>query len=74
MLHPDTIRSQRAQGMCESRVWRGPRAGKACLFRARWKRRHAVVVDGGMRVCGIHARAYTRESLVEIGTPGWAAA
>lgn len=72
MLSDGVHRAQRAQGLCESKVWRGPRADQPCRNRSRWKRRRTAPTDQGIRVCGVHARAYTVASLVPIGTPGWA--
>jgi len=66
-----SVQMQRSLGLCESRIWRGPRQGLMCRFRARWRRVSAVIVDADFRVCGNHARAYLPESLVEIGSEGW---
>ena len=66
-----SVRRQRSLGLCESRIWHGPRQGLMCRFRARWRRVSATLTDPGIRVCGTHARAYLPESLVEIGSEGW---
>ncbi len=66
--------AQRGQGLCEAFVRTGPRRWSSCLFAARLKRLNDAPTDQGLRVCGTHARAFTRDSLVEIGSPGWAEA
>jgi hypothetical protein len=58
---------QRSQGLCEMPLCRGPYQGRACRYRARWERLGGFP-DAGLRVCGVHARAFTPESLVEIGS------
>lgn len=72
MLPEPVVRAQRAQGLCESKVWTGRRRDQECRNRSRWKRRNDAPTDQGMRVCGVHARAFVPATLVEIGTGGWA--
>jgi len=67
----DIERAQRALGLCEAIVARSAGRGGICRNRARWRRVSAVLVDADKRVCGVHARAYLPESLVEVGTDGW---
>jgi hypothetical protein len=70
----DGQRAQRGNGQCESLVAKGPRSGQWCRWHSRWKRSNFAPSDQGLRICGVHARAFTRGTLVEIGTPGWAQA
>ena len=66
--------AQRALGLCEAEVNRSRGRGGQCRARARWRRVSAVLTEADKRVCGTHARSYLPESLVEIGTEGWAEA
>lgn len=68
---PTVQAAQRGRGLCERLVYAGPREGLPCLNRARWKRRNDAPTDQGLRICGTHGRAFTRDSLVVIGSKGW---